>query len=341
MPLPASGTISYNDVNVEMGRGSGAAIDMAFIYNNTKSGQQSYTLSNYYSKVWYQRNVDGNCNNGNCACNCNCYDFPQNCANCFNCANINCANCDTRSWLQNNCNCACTYNCAITGNCWQSNCNCNCACDCGGACCFPGNALVTMADGTQKRIDQIKIGDVVDGGYGYKNTVQMFHVIRIGKYPLYIINGRHRTTGEHKHWTTDGWAVIDLNTGTSPTTLLMNVDNEGTKELRRNTKLEHTPTLQLKVGMTLLTTDGEELIESIEIDSSFGERELVYTLVTDGSHTHIVSDNIIVGAWVRDVDFDFSTWTPRERNENVSQIDFSFIASLYNTDSRSQTTRPS
>ena len=338
--LPSSGPITYNNFNTAAGRGSGANIDMAFIYNNTKTGQQSYSIAAYYGRAWYQRNADGNCNNGNCACNCNCFgwDFAcTNCANCLNCTNVNCANCDTRSWFQNNCNCACTYNCNITGA-WQTNCNCNCDCAC--ACCFPADALVTMADGTQKRIDQIKIGDVVDGGYGYKNTVQMFHVIRIGNYPLYIINGRHRTTGEHKHWTTDGWAVIDLKIGTSPTSLLMNVDNEGTKELRRNTKLERTPTLELKVGMTLLTTDGEELIESIEIDESFGENNLVYTLVTDGSHTHIVSDNIIVGAWVRDVDFDFSTWTPRERNENVSHIDFSFIASLYNTASRSQAARP-
>lgn len=340
MTLPASGPLSYNNVNTVMGRGSGAAIDMAFIYNNTKSGQQSYALSNYYGKNWYQRNADGNCNNGNCACNCNCFgwDFPQNCANCLNCTNVNCANCDGRAWLQNNCNCACTYNCNITGA-WQNNCNCNCACDCGT--CFPEDALVTMADGTQKRIDQVRVGDVVDGGYGYKNRVQMFHAARIGKAKLYIINGRHRTTGEHKHWTTDGWAVIDLLTGKSPTAFLMNVDNEGTKELRKNTKLQHTPTLQLKVGMILLTTNGEELIESIEVDHTFREDSFVYTLVTDGSHTHIVSGNIIVGAWVRDVDFDFSTWTPRERNENdASNIDLNVIASFYKPNRRSQTARP-
>ena len=334
--LPSSGPITYNNFNTAAGRASGTNIDMAWIFDNTKVGQRSYSIQAYYSRAWYQRNNDGNCNNGNCATgNCNCGDI--NCVNCFIAGGVNCVNCDTRSWFQNNCNCACTYNC--TQGVWSTNCS-ACACDCGSSC-FPADALVTMADGTKKRIDEIKIGDVVDGGYGYKNTVQMFHAIRIGNHPMYIINGRHRTTGEHKHWTTDGWAVIDLKSGTSPTALLVNVDNEGTKELHRNTKLQHTPTLELKVGMTLLTTNGEELIESIEVDSSFGRDNFVYTLVTDGSHTHIVSDNIIVGAWVRDVDFDFSTWTPRERNEDVSLIDFSFIASLYNTASRSQTARPS
>lgn len=187
-----------------------------------------------------------------------------------------------------------------------------------------------MADGTQKRIDQIKVGDVVAGGYGYNNKVQMFHSIKIGKGKMYIINGRHKTTGEHKHWTTDGWAVIELSKGTAPTTLLMNVDNEGTRELHRNTKLANTPTHELKVGMTLLTTDGEEVIESIEVDNSFSEDSLVYTLCTDGSHTHIVSGNLIVGAWVRDVDFDFNTWTPIERNNDVSStINFNVIGAFY------------
>lgn len=124
---------------------------------------------------------NGNCSNaggpnGNCANNCNCGNIadancfiigpsdcancqvcaaincsncqvctPINCANCANCGTINCANCDGQSYLQNNCNCACTYNCtqsAVSYNCSTSavsyncaNCsggshNCNCDCNC-------------------------------------------------------------------------------------------------------------------------------------------------------------------------------------------------------------------
>lgn len=322
MTLPASGTITYNNFNTEAGIASGTSISMSWIYDNTKVGQRSYAINNYYSKAWYQRNMDGNCNNGNCATgNCNCGNI--NCTNCYNTA-INCTNCDTRAWFQNNCNCNPTYNC--TQNVWSI--NCDCACDC--LCCFPADAMVTMADGSKKSIDQIKVGDIVEGGYGYKNKVQMLHSIKIGKSKLYIINGRHRTTGEHKHWTTDGWAVINLDRGTKQTTLLMTVDNDGTKELHRNTKFSRTETHQLKVGMTLITTDGEELIESIEVDTSFSEESLVYTLCTDGSHTHIVSDNLIVGAWVRDVDFDYNTWTPLERTDNdIPRANFNVIGSFY------------
>lgn len=208
------------------------------------------------------------------------------------------------------------------------NCNCipppvDCACDC--PCCFPADSLITMADGSQKRIDQVLVGDVVDGGFGYKNTVQMFHETPVGKWPIYIINGRHRTTGEHKHWTTIGWACIDVFTGKKPTKIFMTVDNTGRKEWRENKKFTRTQTHQLMVGMTLITTHGLEVIETIEEDKSFGPDSIVYTLCTDGSHSHVISNNIIVGAWSRDIDFDYDTWTPIKdemQYEKNDQMDF-------------------
>lgn len=306
MTLPSSGPIGFNNISVEIGNASTAPLDFAWIYNNTKAGQQAYNLANYYGKAWYQRNVDGNCNNGNCNCgNCNCAcDF--NCTNCYGFQCVNCTNCDARAWLQNNCNCACTYNC----NLGQYPYNCNCACDC--VCCFPGDTPVTMADGTQKRIDEIRVGDVVDGGNGFKNRVLMYHRTKPNGSAVYIVNGRHRTTKEHKHLTTVGWAAIDPQSSSKPTQLYMTVDNDGRKEWHSNRKCTRTTTHKLEVGMVLKTIDGEELVESIELDHSFDQDEFVYTLCTDGSHTHIASGNLIVGAWVRDYDFDYDTWTPIE-----------------------------
>ncbi len=339
MTLPSSGPLSLDRIGQEAGIASGTNISMSWIYSNTKSGQQSYAVSNYYSKAWYQRNVDGNCNNGNCNCgNCNCNVCDLNCnSQCYagtQC--VNCANCDTRAWFQNNCNCfSQCYNCSSVA---VQNCNCDCACPT----CFPGDSIVSMADGTKKRIDQIQVGDIVEGGFGYKNRVQMYHKTKIGNWPLYIINGRHRTTGEHKHLTTDGWAVIDLVSGKKPTKIFMTVDNEGNKEYHVNTKFKRTKTHQLKVGMVLLTTDGYEPVESIEIDRSFSSNEYVYTLCTDGSHTHIVAGNLIVGAWVRDIDFDYDTWTPINEvkdNYNVEKsFDSDFIRNIYNKRSVFETT---
>jgi hypothetical protein len=128
MTLPASGAISFSNFNTEVGWASNANQSLDWIRTNTKSGQQSNSLNGYYSKAWYQRNVDGNCNNGNCATangNCNCSGNVS--YNCYNCTAVNCANCDSRAWLQNNCNCACTYNCNSVA--WVTNCNCACS-DC-------------------------------------------------------------------------------------------------------------------------------------------------------------------------------------------------------------------
>lgn len=124
MPLPSSGSISFANVRAETGDTGDTS--MSWISDNTKAGQRSNSLSGYYGKAWYQRNADGNCNNGNCNCASNCGNI--NCYNCYSSQCINCANCDARAWLQNNCNCACTYNC--NANLVSFNCNCECMCAC-------------------------------------------------------------------------------------------------------------------------------------------------------------------------------------------------------------------
>ena len=130
MTLPASGTISLSNFNTERGVASTTNTDLNWIKSNTKSGQESNSFTGYYNKAWYQRNVDGNCNNGNCNCSGNCGNIQ--CRNCFSSQCINCANCDSRAWFQNNCNCACTYNCNAGAVSYNCNCACDCACGGGG-----------------------------------------------------------------------------------------------------------------------------------------------------------------------------------------------------------------
>lgn len=297
--LPSSGPLAYSNFNTAAGRASTTNIDMAWIFNNTKSGQQSYSLQAYYGRAWYQRNVDGNCNNGNCPTgNCNCGNI--NCVNCYITGGVNCLNCDTRAWFQNNCNCLGGYNCTFAV--WSINCDC--------LCCFPADALVTMADGTYKNIEDIKIGDKVDGGYGVVNNVIAYHEVALGNQPFYIINGKHRTTGEHRHWTTDGWAAIDLSAVGKSRDHELTVDNNGRKENRKGVLIKNSKVTRLKRGMHLITANGPELIESIEVDWNQDPKQYVYTLVCDGSHVCLVND-VIVSAWATDADFDYNTWTPR------------------------------
>lgn len=131
MTLPASGTISMSQFNTEMEKASNYSASLQWVSDNTKSTQRPSpnSMAGYYNKAWYQRNMDGNCSNGNCTSNCNCGNIQ--CNNCLITGQTNCANCDTRKWLQNNCNCACTYNC----NTQSTTYNCNCNCDCSGGPC--------------------------------------------------------------------------------------------------------------------------------------------------------------------------------------------------------------
>lgn len=215
MTLPVTGQLAISDINSELGLSPSYSSSLSFLSGYLKSPPASPNIGAFYGKAYYQRNADGNCNNGNCVaqggpngncsnqggpngncgncggpngnctsnCNCgniqctncyiagasdcsNCYNCtasdcsncqvctPINCGNCANCSPINCANCDGQNYLQDNCNCACTYNCtqsavsyncstsAVSYNCNQAgpvsyNCtvgpvsyNCNCACNC-------------------------------------------------------------------------------------------------------------------------------------------------------------------------------------------------------------------
>lgn len=197
----------------------------------------------------------------------------------------------------------------------DGNCVCDCACDCAcatdGGTCFLGDAQVTMADGSKKRIDEICVGDIVDGGFGYKNEVLAYHIGPLATNKLFTINGTHKTTPEHRHWTTDGWAAIDVGKATTDYTTVVTIDNNGTQAPRLNKRFRNTPVHILQVGMTLVTETGElEKIESIVEDTSYSADTPVYTLIMGGSHSHTANGKIVSG-WAHDDDFDYSIWKPK------------------------------
>jgi len=176
--------------------------------------------------------------------------------------------------------------------------------------CFPSYSIVAMADGSIKTIDSVLVGDRVLGGYGQINTVIAYHKVKLGKQPLYNINNRHKTTQEHRHWTTSGWTAIDTASAAPEYVHQIYIDNNGTTEMRKNVKLKYSTVLPLESGMTLVTGSGAEVINSIDADYNADPEQFVYTLICDGSHTCLVND-VVVSAWARDDDFDYDTWTPR------------------------------
>ena len=123
MTLPTSGPISFSQVNTELELGATFSSDLNFLNNQIRIDQrpQIPNMFAFYGKAYYQRNLDGNCNNGNCN-----QSFSSGNIQCQNCSNaaINCVNCDTRRWLQVNCNCFTgQYNCTSLSN-QTYNCNC-------------------------------------------------------------------------------------------------------------------------------------------------------------------------------------------------------------------------
>lgn len=308
MTLP-SGQIAYTNVNTETGAPATRSIGMNWIHDNTKAGQRGHNLAAVRGKTWYQKTNEGNCNNGNCNCkkddrdgayaslilgglfgNCS----PSQCYNCTASQCVNCANCDTRAWLQNNCNCACTYNCKAVGIIKNCNCNCNCDCsncNCGGNTCFLAGTQVFLANGQTKPIEDVKIGDRVIGKNRSINRVIGLWQPKLGARLMYSVNGgRVITTGDHLLWTDEGWAAIDL------------VSYEARKHQKVtliggvNVSLSDVANVSpLTTSSTLCLFNGEaEPVEHIEEINGLDPNTQLYTLATDGTFSFALGSGIVV-----------------------------------------------
>jgi hypothetical protein len=127
MTTPQSpNSIAVSQINSELSRPSESSADLNWLtgYIKPQIRPSMPNMNSFYNLAYFARSIDGNCNNGNVSnCNCNCGNIQ--CSASANCSNINCANCESTSYLQANCNCACTYNCTSNANCFSYNCNCS------------------------------------------------------------------------------------------------------------------------------------------------------------------------------------------------------------------------
>jgi len=114
-----------------------------------------------------------------------------NCAN--NGAALSVANCSgtVRVYLSGglaNCN-----NCA-------NNCN-NCCNSCGS--CFAAGTQIRMADGTDKNIEDVKVGDVVLTSHGVDVVREMWLPILANRPLIQMKGGRARVSSDHPFWSRD------------------------------------------------------------------------------------------------------------------------------------------
>jgi hypothetical protein len=187
----------------------------------------------------------------------------------------------------------------------------------GGGGCFSSDTMVTLYDGSTIQIKDIKVGDKVIGGYGYINDV-----IGIDKYKvtptnckMYIINGSHITSDNHRHWTQNGWAAIRSSHWSKDKLINCRipviVDNIGTVSSMPLLNMQKDDPTTLEIGSVLVTDTNQEPIVSIEKIPEYQE-EYIYSLITTGSHTHLANGKIVSG-WAHDQDFDYDTWKVKEK----------------------------
>lgn len=140
--------------------------------------------------------------------------------------------------------------------------------------CFVEGTKVLMADGTEKDIEKIQIGDVLLGLGGIRNSVVGFDHPKLGSRKLYAINqGAYFVTAEHPFMTTKGWKSIDPKA-----------------TARENGELSVEP---LRIGDVLVGAGGNQvLISSIEAQSAAADTQL-FNFKLDGNNTYHANGYVV------------------------------------------------
>lgn len=190
-----------------------------------------------------------------------------------------------------------------------------------GGSCFIWDAPVRMHDGTNRKIQEVQVGELVWGLRGEPNKVLALDWTILGpsRY-LYVVNGDHFTTGEHPHVGPFGFYAVQPAELAGDWGLFHPVSLPTGIEWWRNVGLSPgrvgTMVASNRIGdgiakaTTLHTLGGDVLVTGIETcDPRVYTRDTkLYNLVLGGSHTYFV-DGYAVAGWPRD-DWDYDRWTP-------------------------------
>ena len=178
--------------------------------------------------------------------------------------------------------------------------------------CFFKDALVSMANGTTKVIEDIRVGDIVLGAFGEQNQVLALHRPLLGKNTMTHINNDHHTSSHHPHISVDKKfyavkpAVVMSDTyGKSHEVL----DENNVPYQRFLVGLKSGRVQQMELGINLKTIEGTREITFLDTYEMPPETQL-YNLVLSGSHTYYV-DGYAVTGWPNEEDFDYDLWGPR------------------------------
>lgn len=172
---------------------------------------------------------------------------------------------------------------------FNSNCQCQCDCQCS---CFLGHTKVLMANGTEKRIDEIRPGDWIACHFNGSAPVLAIRRGKVSDNKMYKINNDLITTGEHGFWipSTQEWAMCDRsedNRESRPWRLVSqgSLDTPAIWRIVPGVKPR-----QMKVGDRVMVKDTTVEITKIE-KINLNPEIPVYTCIT-------TSSMIVHGGWV-------------------------------------------
>lgn len=162
------------------------------------------------------------------------------------------------------------------------------------SCCFRAGTRIRMADGSQRPIETLRPGDLVQGRGGRANRVLALERTRLGRRRLWSINGsRPFVTAEHPFLAEDGWRAIDPEAGAREAPGL------AIAPLRRGDRLVrlHFPAALRVVGDDAPAFQPEpvERLETVRVLLAItGDPELpVYNLRLDGDHTYVAEGWVV------------------------------------------------
>ena len=177
--------------------------------------------------------------------------------------------------------------------------------------CFLAGTPVTLADGTEKPIEAVIVGDRVRGAFGEVNEVLALHQPLLGTARMCCINGDHHTSAHHPHisvsrqfFSADVATVEGRTYGREHEV----IDGSGSRVKRMLHGLRPGRVAPLSEGVVLQTVTGPRSVGSVELYDLPPTTQL-YNLVVGGSHTYCV-DGYAVTGWPREDDFDYDAWTP-------------------------------
>jgi hypothetical protein len=143
--------------------------------------------------------------------------------------------------------------------------------------CFVAGTEITMADGSNKLIEDVQIGDELFGRNNVINKVIEFDHPLLGNRKLYGFNGKSAfVTEEHPFLTPTGWKAININA-----------------TIKEQPALDGEMIGNLKVGDEILMHDGlKTVISSIEEYNDEPNRQL-YNFKLDGNNTYVANELIV------------------------------------------------